>query len=129
MRFYKDFWKRAFDFKGITSRRDYWLTVLINALIGIPLEWITLFTRHTGSGIEEFTMGTLFALLLIVPNLAMMVRRFHDINKSGIYCLLNLIPFVGTFIVFIMMLFRSRHANNPWYQAEMRKKNVIEVWV
>ena len=129
MRFYKDFWKRAFDFKGITSRRDYWLTVLINALIGIPLEWITLFTRYTGSGVEEFTMGTLFAFLLIVPNLAMMVRRFHDINKSGIYCLLNLIPFVGTFIVFIMMLFRSKHVGNPWYQAEMSKKNVIEVWV
>ena len=127
MRFYKDFWKRAFDFKGITSRRDYWLTLLVNALLMIPLEWITLFT-HSG-GAEEFTMGSLFAILLFVPNLAMLIRRLHDTNKSAIYLLLGLIPFVGTFIVVIMTLFRSKHVGNPWYQAEMSKKNVIEVWV
>jgi uncharacterized membrane protein YhaH (DUF805 family) len=129
MRFYKDFWKRAFDFKGITSRRDYWMTLLVNALLMIPLEWITLFTRHSGGSVEEFTMGSLFAILLFVPNLAMLIRRLHDINKSGIYLLLGFIPFVGTLIVVIMTLCRSKYVGNPWYQAEMSKKNVIEVWV
>ena len=129
MRFYKDFWKRAFDFKGITSRHDYWMTVLINVLLMIPLEWITLFTRHSGGSVEEFTMGSLFAILIFVPNLAMMIRRFHDINKSGIYMLLGFIPLVGSFIVIIMMMFRSKHVGNPWYQAEMSKKNIIEVSV
>jgi uncharacterized membrane protein YhaH (DUF805 family) len=129
MRFYKDFWKRAFDFKGVTSRYDYWMTVLINTLLMLPLEWITLFTRNSGGSVEEFTMGSLFAILIFVPNLAMMIRRFHDINKSGIYMLLGCIPLVGTFIVIIMMMFRSKHVGNPWYQAEMSKKNIIEVSV
>lgn len=55
----------------------------------------------------------ILALLgLFVPLLAVEVRRFHDQNRSGWFVLLNLIPYVGVIIVFVMMLLEGTQGDN-----------------
>ncbi|HHA4398638.1 TPA: hypothetical protein ACOBTX_002540 [Enterococcus faecium] len=34
---YKNFWKQAFNYKGVSTRKEYWLVALVNALIGLVL--------------------------------------------------------------------------------------------
>lgn len=47
-------------------------------------------------------------LALIIPTLALIVRRLHDANLSGLFALLLLIPFFGGIAVFIMMFLPSK---------------------
>jgi|GEM_PF-4532771 len=82
----KTFWKRAFDFSGRSSRREYRRGILWSVLLAIPGISIillgTMAKNHTVlfSGIA---LHLLIALFWIVPFLALCVRRKHDLGKSG----------------------------------------------
>ncbi len=60
--------------------------------------------------------GILFlaAAALVVPLLAVEVRRFHDQGRSGWFAALNLIPYVGFIIVMIMMLLPGVDGDNQY---------------
>jgi uncharacterized membrane protein YhaH (DUF805 family) len=79
-------------FSGRTSRREYWMFVLFNilfTLIANALDFIT--------GFNAFAI--VYNLILFVPSIAIVVRRLHDINRSGWYYLISLIPLVGWVII------------------------------
>ena len=107
MDFYKEFWQRSFDFKGVTSRRDYWMVVLTNFCIGFVM------------GVLSSVPGViyiyfLFNVLLIVPYLSMMVRRLHDVGKSGWMILTGLIPLVGPVVLLVLSVLPSKEHDNPY---------------
>ena len=56
----------------------------------------------------------LCGLALFLPSLAACVRRLHDIGKSGVFCLISLIPCVGLFILLILMCKASQVENNQY---------------
>ena len=84
------------DFKGRASRSEYWLFVLVNVAISIVFQILMSVVRGS-------TTGTLFVagffgvigLALLVPGLAISVRRMHDIGKGGEWIFINLVPFIG----------------------------------
>src|SRR3954454_5078562 len=88
------------DFNGRARRSEYWWFVLFSAVVLTVLEVLTLTFAYASS-----LLGGLFALLtfvaavaLIVPALAVAVRRLHDSDKSGWFLLFALVPFVGGII-------------------------------
>lgn len=82
------------QFSGRASRSEYWWFVLASLLVIIVAAVID---GATGS-----VVVTLLAyLFIIIPGLAVSVRRLHDTNRSGWYLLLNFIPLVGTILLFI----------------------------
>ena len=54
----------------------------------------------------------LFLLTSIIPGIAIIVRRFHDQDKSGWMYLLNFIPYIGGIIIFIFMLLEGTRGPN-----------------
>ena len=56
----------------------------------------------------------LYALAVIVPSLAIAVRRLHDTGKSGWLLLVGLIPFVGWIILIVFYVQPSENAANQW---------------
>jgi uncharacterized membrane protein YhaH (DUF805 family) len=106
--------KRYADFQGRSRRQEYWMFALFIFLVMIA--WGIVFAILGGfSGYENGTgLGTLpmiWALLagvaylgIIIPSIAVQVRRFHDRDMSGWFVLLNFIPYVGGIIVFIFMV-------------------------
>jgi uncharacterized membrane protein YhaH (DUF805 family) len=54
----------------------------------------------------------IFALIIILPTLAVTVRRLHDSNKSGWFLLLYIVPFVGPLVIFVFMLLPSTEGAN-----------------
>jgi uncharacterized membrane protein YhaH (DUF805 family) len=56
----------------------------------------------------------LFVLGSFIPGLAVTVRRFHDQDKSGWLVLLNFIPYLGGFIVFIFMCLDGTRGENSY---------------
>ena len=84
------------NFNGRSSRSEYWWYALAMLILNVVL---TLITGHheTASAV----ISTIVGLALLLPGLGLAVRRMHDINKSGWWILINLIPVVGN-IIFII---------------------------
>lgn len=99
----KSFFIRYTDFSGRSSRSEYWWVVLLNILVAIIL---------SGIGLE--ILGTLYALTVLIPGIALFVRRLHDTNKSAWYILMGLIPVAGVILYFIYMVAPSQAGGNQY---------------
>lgn len=114
MESYIKMWTNYFNFKDRTTRKDYWLTVVINILIGAIISFISGFIiKVTGYHIFDYIM-LIYYLLTFIPALAQSVRRMHDVNKSGWYLLMSLIPIVGWIIVLVQECSPSVDVNNNY---------------
>lgn len=94
---YKKFWKNAFNFKGRSTRADFWYVMLANFIIGFVLGFVDGLLGIT----VMTTIATIYSFVCIIPSLALEVRRMHDVNKSGWYLLMSFIPLVGWIFVLV----------------------------
>ncbi len=100
--------KRYADFQGRSQRQEYWMFVL-----GVVIVEVILFGLYAvlggmtgnagGIALLPMILLVIFGLGIIVPAIAVQVRRFHDQDKSGWFVLLGLIPYVGGLIVLVFM--------------------------
>jgi len=118
----KRFFTKYATFSGRASRSEYWWAVLFNTLVYIfasIILAIAIFATGDGPVDSEdwrpsaltVTLMVLFAvygLAVLIPSIAVSVRRLHDANYSGWFYLLSLIPGVGGLILFIFMLLPSQ---------------------
>lgn len=111
--------KRYAQFTGRSSRKEFWLFLLgLNLICGaLAIVWMA-DTNYFG---QSGAIGTLaFALILIgllavlLPYVAVQVRRFHDQGRSGWFALLNLIPYIGAFIVLAFMAIEGTEGENQY---------------
>lgn len=100
---YKKYWRHYTNFSGRSTVRDYWMVVLVNFLIGLVLGFI---------GIDE--IAYVYSLATLIPGIAISVRRLHDVNKSGWYMLMALIPLIGWIFVIIAYCSASVDENNKY---------------
>ncbi|MDF2479638.1 MAG: hypothetical protein K0S24_5121 [Sphingobacterium sp.] len=86
------------NFNGRARRKEYWMFVLANLLIGVVFgilgQIASLFSYISG----------LISLALLIPSIAVAVRRLHDTNKSGWFLLLALIPFVNLYLIYLLVI-------------------------
>ncbi|HZK91526.1 MAG TPA: DUF805 domain-containing protein [Stellaceae bacterium] len=88
------FWPFCFSIAGRISRSQYWLRFMLPYLgICVALQIITALTRQ-GSAINILVsiVFFLFTLIAIWPNIAILVKRIHDRDKSGWLCLVLYVP-------------------------------------
>lgn len=114
MKWYLKCWKQYADFSGRARRKEYWMFVLFNIIVAIIAGIIDgvlgLINPEIGLGI----FGGLYSLAVLIPSIAVAVRRLHDIGKSGWYYLLGLIPIVGTIVLLIWFCTEGEHGVNKW---------------
>ncbi len=81
-------------FEGRAARPEFWYFVLANILISIILGFIEgILTASLGlpRGMrDDSVLGNIYSLLVLVPSIAVGLRRMHDINRSGWWILLPL---------------------------------------
>lgn len=92
-----DFWTNIVNFEGKMNRHNFWVAVFVMALINIVIVAISY-------GTEAMLLWYLYDLFFLIATLSASIRRLHDVNKSGAYVLLNLIPLVGQVALLIMLL-------------------------
>lgn len=100
--------KKYAVFDGRARRKEFWYFALFNVLIVIGLLIIGLLigVAVAGSGsnalwIIGFIPVGLYGLAMIVPSIAVTIRRLHDTNRSGWWYLINFVPWVGSIILFV----------------------------
>lgn len=86
------------NFNGRTSRADFWWAYLAQFLLGFVVGFIGGLLGEVGAMI-----GFLFSLALVIPSLALVWRRLHDIGKSGAYYFIAFIPIVGAILLLIAL--------------------------
>lgn len=91
------------DFSGRASRAEYWMFTLFNIIFGVLAMFVDC---AIGCTLGEMHYGIIFYayfLAVLVPWIAVSVRRLHDISKSGWMILVALIPLVG--VIWLLLLF------------------------
>lgn len=101
--------RRYAQFEGRSSRKEFWMFQLFVSTVG-GLFGITCLLMGQ-PGLVLFIFGLLG---ILVPQIALQVRRFHDQDKSGWFALLNLFPYVGALIVLIFMFFDGTAGPNQY---------------
>ncbi len=87
----KMFFARYVDFQGRSRRSEYWWVVLFNLIVFLvlfmPIIIIGGFNPETGTmgplGYVIFGVMGLYGLAIIIPSIALFIRRLHDINQTG----------------------------------------------
>ena len=101
-------------FGGRARRKEYWYFVLFNIIIGIVLAFIDV---ATGSFSAEVGMGLLsgiYFLAVLIPSVAVTVRRLHDTDHSGWWFLISLIPIIGAIVLFVFTVQDSNAGENKY---------------
>ena len=89
---YKAMFMNYANFKGKTNRREFWLAILANIIVSFVVGLV--------SGLLGLTfIGAIYVIAILVPSIALEIRRLHDIGKSDWYILLALIPLIGTLVL------------------------------
>lgn len=108
---YRSFWRNYFNFTGRSTREDFWWVMLGHTIIYCLLGGAFLmFAPGAIQGITWFFVGLLglFSLVILIPNLALMIRRMRD---AGIYWLWILIGLtgIGWLVLFIFSLLPTKN--------------------
>ena len=91
------------NFKSRARRSEYWYYTLASVLISIMLMIVDNVSGLTFGVTETGILGILYSLLVLLPGLAVMVRRLHDVGKSGLFFFIVLIPLIG--VIWLLVLF------------------------
>jgi uncharacterized membrane protein YhaH (DUF805 family) len=107
MNYYLDVLKNYAKFDGRARRKEYWMFFLFNVIASILFYAI-------GSVIGIDVLGMLYSLAVLVPGIAVSVRRMHDIGKSGWMVLVGLIPLIGGIWLLILTVTEGESGENEY---------------
>jgi len=102
------------DFNGRARRKEYWMFALFNFIIALVLSFIDglLGLTITGAGVGVLYM--VYALIVLIPGIALSVRRLHDIGKSGWMLLVVFIPLIGAIWLLVLFVTDSNPGSNEY---------------
>ncbi|MCA9185987.1 MAG: DUF805 domain-containing protein [Pirellulaceae bacterium] len=99
------------DFSGRARRREYWMFVLFNIIFAIATMLV--------DGVLFAALGIAFlnivySLAMLVPGIAVTVRRLHDTGRSGWWILVALVPVVGPLALLVILCLDSQPGTNQF---------------
>ena len=103
MNWYIEVLKKYTVFTGRATRTEYWMFFLVNIVVSLGLMLLNL----------DF-LGTLYALAVLLPAIAVGVRRLHDTNRSGWWMFISLIPFFGGIVLIVFFAQDSKPGTNQY---------------
>ncbi len=111
------YWKqvvleRYAQFTGRARRSEYWWYTLANVIVIAALLILTAIVKVL------VIAYVIYALAMIVPSIAVGIRRLHDTDKSGWWYLIVFVPFVGGIILLVLMCIDSTRGTNQWGTSE-----------
>jgi len=99
MKYYIQAIKKSGDYKTRASRSEYWLFILTHFFVMILLTFfMSIIFNSSGRELGSLILY-LFFFVMLIPHLALTVRRLHDSDRSGVYIFSGFIPIVGPFVM------------------------------
>ena len=118
MNWYLEVLKKYAVFSGRARRKEYWYFILFNILINIVLSVVDGLTGNFDPATNIGLLSGIYTLAILIPSIAVSVRRLHDTGRSGWWLLISFVPLIGFFVLLFFMLQNSKaeqnkYGNNP----------------
>ena|SRR3989339_1642209 len=115
MNYYLTVLKKYAKFNGRSRRAEYWYFTLFNAIICIILSIIdVLVISNSGTKITFGILSSIYSLAVLIPSIAVSIRRLHDIGKSGWMIFISLIPLIGSIWLLVLMVTNGNPGENKY---------------
>jgi uncharacterized membrane protein YhaH (DUF805 family) len=110
------------NFNGRARRQEYWYFTLVNVLVNLVMGIID---RVIGSVMQMDNFGffgVIYALFIMIPSIAVTVRRLHDSGRVGWWALIAFVPVIGILVLLYFLIQDSEEGSNqygvsPKYQS------------
>ncbi len=103
-------WKKYVTFEGRARRKEFWIFTLINMIIASIITAI--FPTNTET-MTPSVVSSIWSLVILLPSLAVAVRRLHDTSRSGWNLLWALLPIIG-WIILLVYYCQDSHDENEY---------------
>ena len=133
---YKKFWKGYVDFTGRSTRPDFWWPILCHflVLVLIPCTFLlikSVLNSETGGALSTTFAGLMvvYYIAILLPSLAIQVRRLRDGGYHWALLFLHLVPFFGRFILFIFYCQPTKYepvSNNSYNNIDYQDQQFIQ---
>ena len=135
--YFLDYWKNAFNFKGKTKRKDFWITQVILFFLFIYLtilisnlavvneciaqdKYFGLWMNCDKSVFNTFwylqkinNLLLPYSIIFLIPSISLQIRRLRDAAKNPLWFLICFVPFIGGIVLLIFYLSPSRKKRLP----------------
>lgn len=140
---YAKMFKNYANFKGRSSRGDFWYAGLMNGIIMLlfyvivlpplisMLDAVIIGNGNSGTPLQIVSLlvgGISYIVWLfasLIPSLALSVRRLHDIGKSGWWYFISCVPIVGVIILLVYMSTKGNDTTNEYGENPLSSKEKV----
>ena len=109
---------RYAKFDGRATRSEYWYFILFYFILALIVTLVDVLVINPMLGLtpEQSQQGGILQIIvglgLLIPTLALTIRRLHDIGKSGWWFLIALIPIIGALVLIYFYIQDSQAGSN-----------------
>ena len=114
MNWYFEVLKKYAVFSGRARRKEYWYFFLFNIIIQIVLAFVDSATGNFDPEVGMGPLGTIYILAVLIPGIAVTVRRLHDIGRSAWYLLVLLVPLIGVIVLLVFLAQDGKPGQNQY---------------
>ena len=108
MKWYLEVLKKYGVFSGRARRTEFWMFTLINIIIIVVLLVIEGLIGSPG------IVYLIYSLAVLIPCIAVTVRRLHDTGRNGWWILISLIPLIGAIVLLVFTVQDSKPGENQY---------------
>ena len=106
--------KKYATFSGRSRRKEYWYCFLFNLLISMLLSFVDALTGGFDPATGYGLFSSIYGLALLIPAIAVSVRRLHDTGRTGWWFLIVLVPLVGALVLLYFMASNGDSGTNKY---------------
>lgn len=94
------------NFNGRARRKEYWMFVLVYVIVSFVIGFIGGIVSLISSTLGALVFGLTYvlSLALLIPTLAVLARRLHDVGKPTWFIVLAFIPIVNLYVFYLTLL-------------------------
>ncbi|GGB01551.1 DUF805 domain-containing protein [Macrococcus hajekii] len=132
---YRRFWQQGLNFKGRATRQEYWVPQLLHFGILMVLYFImTILFQMKSINFPYlipalYIIGLILILVVLIPHLAVMVRRFHDVGHSGWWVILFVLsPVIWRLITHLIIGWFSNELSGTVFIVATLAYFSLQIW-
>jgi uncharacterized membrane protein YhaH (DUF805 family) len=101
------------NFEGRARRKEYWMFTLFSTIFAMAALLLDLLIMNEfNSFLPVIVM--VYGLVLIIPSIAVTIRRLHDTGNSGWMYLVSFIPLIGGIWLLVLTILDSTYGENQY---------------
>jgi uncharacterized membrane protein YhaH (DUF805 family) len=109
---YREALRKYATFEGRARRKEYWFFMLGNFLAVVVLTVVDMALGTFNEQAEIGLFGGIYLLAVLIPSIAVTVRRLHDTDRSGWWLLIVFIPILGALVLLVFMILDGTPGTN-----------------